>query len=81
VKSLTWALALRFLLSPISSLSYVSKLALTGLIVSTGVLLLVLSVVNGFDRELRERVLGITPHFSVALPGGAVPADIHTDIE
>tara|TARA_B100000035_G_scaffold144152_1_gene122755 strand:- start:545 stop:1801 length:1257 start_codon:yes stop_codon:yes gene_type:complete len=81
VKSLTWALALRFLLSPISSLSYVSKLALTGLIVSTGVLLLVLSVVNGFDRELRERVLGITPHFSVALPGGAVAADIQTDIE
>ncbi len=81
MKSLTWALALRFLLSPISSLSYVSKLALTGLIVSTGVLLLVLSVVNGFDRELRERILGITPHFAIALPGGVVPADIHTDTE
>ena len=81
MKSLTWALALRFLLSPISSLSYVSKLALSGLIVSTGVLLLVLSVVNGFDRELRERVLAVTPHFGVSLSGGSLSADSSFDTD
>ena len=81
MKTLTWALALRFVLSPISSLSYVSKLAFTGLIVSTGVLLLVLSVVNGFDRELRDRVLGVNPHFVVTLAGGRALADTQIDAE
>ena len=81
MRTLTWALALRFVLSPISSLSYVSKLAFTGLIVSTGVLLLVLSVVNGFDRELRDRVLAVNPHFVVTLAGGRPLADTQIDAE
>ena len=63
-------MALRFALSPLGSLSYVSKLAFIGLIVSTGVLLLVISVVNGFDRELRQRVLAVNPHFTVSAPSG-----------
>ena len=81
MRTLTWALALRFVFSPISSLSYVSKLAFTGLIVSTGVLLLVLSVVNGFDRELRDRVLAVNPHFVVTLAGGHPLADTQIDAE
>ena len=81
MSSLSWVLALRFVLSPISSFSYVSKLAFAGLIVSTGVLLLVLSVVNGFDRELRDRVLAVNPHFVVSLPGGIAPADTRVDAE
>ena len=63
-------MALRFALSPLGSLSYVSKLAFTGLIVSTAVLLVVVSVVNGFDRELRDRVLAVNPHFTVSAPSG-----------
>lgn len=70
MSNLSWAMALRFALSPLGSLSYVSKLAFIGLIISTGVLLLVISVVNGFDRELRSRVLAVNPHFVVSVPSG-----------
>ncbi len=44
-----------------SALSYVSRLALLGLVLSVAVLILVLSVVNGFERELRDRVLALLP--------------------
>ena len=73
-------MALRFALSPLGSLSYVSKLAFIGLIVSTGVLLLVISVVNGFDRELRERVLAVNPHFTVSTPSGFSELDLLEDL-
>jgi|TARA_Y100000310_G_scaffold325562_1_gene389212 lipoprotein-releasing system permease protein len=36
-----------------------------GLILGVAVLLVVLSVMNGFDKELRERVLGVLPHGAV----------------
>ncbi|MEC7379481.1 MAG: FtsX-like permease family protein [Pseudomonadota bacterium] len=80
MSTLSWAVALRFALSPLGSLSYVSKLAFIGLIVSTGVLLLVISVVNGFDRELRERVLAVNPHFTVSTPSGFSELDLLEDL-
>jgi lipoprotein-releasing system permease protein len=55
-------------------MSYVSKLALAGLVLSITVLILVISIVNGFDRELRERVLALIPHISVSTAQG-IPAD------
>ena len=55
-------------------MSYVSKLALAGLVLSITVLVLVISIVNGFDRELRDRVLALLPHVSVGSELG-IPAD------
>lgn len=55
-------------------MSYVSKLALAGLVLSITVLVLVISVVNGFDRELRDRVLAVLPHISISSDQG-IPAD------
>lgn len=43
-------------------LSFVTAIAAFGLGLGTAVLVLVLSVMNGFDRELRERILGVLPH-------------------
>ncbi|MCC5872504.1 MAG: ABC transporter permease [Gammaproteobacteria bacterium] len=43
-------------------LSFVTAMAAFGLGLGTAVLVLVLSVMNGFDRELRERILGVLPH-------------------
>ena len=36
-----------------------------GLMLGVAVLILVLSVMNGFDRELRERILGMVPHANI----------------
>ncbi len=55
-------MALRYLFARRSALSYVSRLALMGLVLSVAVLVIVLSIVNGFERELRDRVLGVLPH-------------------
>lgn len=43
-------------------LSFVTAIAAFGLGLGTAVLVVVLSVMNGFDRELRERILGVLPH-------------------
>ena len=59
-------IALRYLVAKQSALSYVSRLALFGLALSVAVLVLVLSVVNGFERELRDRILALIPHITVS---------------
>lgn len=41
--------------------SFISSLSTIGLIIGVALLVLVLSIMNGFDRELRERILGIMP--------------------
>lgn len=42
--------------------SLVRRIAVAGLALSVAVLIIVLSVVNGFEREFRERVFGVLPH-------------------
>ena len=46
-------------------LSFVSGIAFIGIALGVSVLILVSSVMNGFERELRERVLEAIPHASV----------------
>ncbi|MCB5161862.1 lipoprotein-releasing ABC transporter permease subunit [Marinomonas algarum] len=43
-------------------ISFISFSSITGLALGVMVLITVLSVMNGFDRELRERILGMVPH-------------------
>ena len=59
-----------------NALSLVAKLALAGLVISISVLLFVVSVVNGFDKELRERVLNVLPHVSILAARGMSQADL-----
>ena len=42
--------------------SFISMLAIAGLALGVALLVIVLSVMNGFDRELRERILSVVPH-------------------
>jgi len=42
--------------------SFISLLAVTGLALGVALLVVVMSVMNGFDRELRERILSVVPH-------------------
>ena len=45
--------------------SFISTLAISGLVLGVGLLVVVLSVMNGFDRELRERILAVVPHVQI----------------
>ncbi len=40
----------------------ISWLSISGLALGTAMLILVLAIMNGFDRELRERILVLVPH-------------------
>jgi lipoprotein-releasing system permease protein len=43
-------------------IGFISAISMAGIAVGVAVLLVVLSVMNGFERELRERILDVTGH-------------------
>ena len=43
-------------------ISFISLISMIGLIIGVALLITVLSVMNGFDRELQQRILGMVPH-------------------
>ena len=43
-------------------ISFISLTSMIGLMLGVAVLIIVLSVMNGFDRELKQRILGMVPH-------------------
>lgn len=45
--------------------SFMSAISIAGLALSIAILITVLSVMNGFDRELRENILSIVPHITL----------------
>ncbi len=45
--------------------SFMSAVSILGLALGIALLLTVLSIMNGFDREMRQNVLGIVPHISL----------------
>lgn len=51
-------------------ISFISGISMAGLTLGVAVLILVLSVMNGFDRELRQRILGMVPHAALYAPDG-----------
>ncbi len=48
-----------------SSLSFIGNVAICGLALSIAVLVVVVSVINGFERELERRVFAVLPHLSL----------------
>ena len=52
--------------------SFISLLAISGLVLGVGLLIIVLSVMNGFDRELRERILSVVPHLQIIHQQGVI---------
>ncbi len=45
---------------------FISRLAMAGFVIGVAVLITVLSVMNGFERELRERILSVMPAVTVS---------------
>ncbi|USE34251.1 lipoprotein-releasing ABC transporter permease subunit [Endozoicomonas sp. SCSIO W0465] len=53
-------------------ISFISGTSMVGLTLGVSVLIIVLSVMNGFDRELKQRVLGMVPHATITAAGGGI---------
>ena len=49
-------------------ISLISLISMVGLTLGVAVLITVLSVMNGFDRELKTRILGMVPQATVSAP-------------
>ncbi len=47
-------------------LSFISVIGIVGIAIGVAVLVVVLSVMNGFEEELRARILDVTPHATLA---------------
>jgi lipoprotein-releasing system permease protein len=51
-------------------ISFISLISMLGLALGVMVLIIVLSVMNGFDRELKQRILGMVPHATITQAKG-----------
>ncbi|MBT5134968.1 MAG: FtsX-like permease family protein [Halieaceae bacterium] len=61
-----WEIAARQALDPGLGLSaFLSKLSIVGMLIAVSLLLAALSVMNGFEREMRVRILSLVPHVTV----------------
>jgi lipoprotein-releasing system permease protein len=50
--------------------SVITLISLVGVVIGVWVLIVVIAVMSGFDRELREKLMGINPH--VTISGGVI---------
>ncbi len=62
-----WKIGLRYLRSKHRSgfVSFVASMSVLGLALGVAVLIVVLSVLNGFEKELRSRMLAVTSHATI----------------
>jgi lipoprotein-releasing system permease protein len=69
-----WLLGTRYLLSAQRRgfLSFISIVSVSGLALGVAVLIVVLAVMNGFERELRTRILSVTSHATLMGLNGAL---------
>src|SRR5947209_966326 len=65
MRSFPLFLALRYLKPKRTFLSVITLISVLGVTLGITVLILVISVMTGFDQELRRKVLGFEPHVIV----------------
>ncbi len=70
-----WLLGLRYLRSGHRRgfLSFITTISVLGLMLGVAVLVVVLSVMNGFEKELRSRILSVTSHATLMGLEGPLP--------
>ncbi|WP_298934116.1 lipoprotein-releasing ABC transporter permease subunit [uncultured Ramlibacter sp.] len=56
-------------------ISFISGVSMLGIALGVAALIIVLSVMNGFQKEVRDRMLGVVSHVEIYGPGGGVLAD------
>ena len=58
-------------------ISFISGVSMLGIALGVAALIIVLSVMNGFQKEVRDRMLSVVSHIEVADAEGAALADWH----
>lgn len=56
-------------------ISFISGVSMLGIALGVAALIIVLSVMNGFQKEVRDRMLGVISHIEVFAPNGAALPD------
>jgi lipoprotein-releasing system permease protein len=56
-------------------ISFISGVSMLGIALGVAALIIVLSVMNGFQKEVRDRMLSVVSHIEIYGPGGGVLAD------
>ena len=57
-------------------ISFISGVSMLGIALGVAALIIVLSVMNGFQREVRDRMLGVVSHIEIYAQGGAALPDL-----
>ena len=65
-------LALRYLRPKRTFVSVITLISVLGVTLGVAVLIIVISVMTGFDRKLRDEILGFNTHLKVVQPGGTI---------
>ncbi|WP_199033199.1 ABC transporter permease, partial [Ralstonia sp. ASV6] len=52
-----------------SFISFISLISMLGIALGVAALIIVLSVMNGFQKEVRDRMLSVLAHIEVMAPG------------
>jgi lipoprotein-releasing system permease protein len=56
-------------------ISFISGVSMLGIALGVAALIIVLSVMNGFQKEVRDRMLGVISHIEIFAPNGAALPD------
>jgi lipoprotein-releasing system permease protein len=56
-------------------ISFISGVSMLGIALGVAALIIVLSVMNGFQKEVRDRMLSVVPHVEIYAVGGAALPD------
>src|SRR5262252_3580152 len=62
-------LALRYLRPKRTFVSIITLISIIGVALGVAVLIIVISVMSGFDHDLREKILGFSAHLTVSRSG------------
>src|SRR5436190_3128120 len=62
-------LALRYLRPKRTFVSVITLISVLGVTLGVAVLIIVISVMSGFDKQLRDKILGFNPHLKITEVG------------
>lgn len=68
-------LALRYLHPKRTFVSFITLISILGVMLGVAVLIIVISVMSGFDKQLRDKILGFSAELRVKHPDGSVMRD------